>query len=168
MKTYIGIDPGLHGAIAALTYHDDDKRDLEIFDMPIHALLRGGKNKNEIDHYELARIFDELSKRNVMQIVVERVSSMPGQGVSSVFSFGKAYGHVLQAAAALYAPLETIPPSKWKAALDVPASKDGARARASALLPQFSHNWTRVKDDGRAEAALLARHARYIWKRSRQ
>jgi crossover junction endodeoxyribonuclease RuvC len=81
---------------------------------------------------------------------------MPGQGVSGVFAFGKAYGVVIGVLAAHGVPMTFVSPVKWKKALQVPASKDGARARASQLLPQAASEWPLVKDSGRAEAALIA------------
>ncbi|MGE5548417.1 MAG: hypothetical protein ACM33T_16045 [Solirubrobacterales bacterium] len=87
---------------------------------------------------------------------VEAVGAMPGQGVSSVFAFGKVFGLVLGILAANFIPHTLVPPQRWKRTLGVPADKDGARARASQLLPAHAGLWCRAKDDGRAEAALLA------------
>lgn len=156
MNYFIGIDPGLSGAIAR---YDPATNDLVIHDVPTHELKRNGKTKREIDLHAVARILDDLTKLPGGSILVEQVGSMPGQGVSSVFAFGKAYGVLLGVSAATFVPLDTVTPAVWKKAMGVTASKDGARARASSLLPQWSHYWTRAKDDGRAEAALIAVYA---------
>ena len=148
MTIVCGIDPGLSGAICLL----DTEGTFCINDMPVHALTRGGKNKRELDARRLATL---LSGR-FGHAFVEQVGSMPGQGVSSVFAFGKSYGIVLGILAAHGVPLTLVSPVKWKRALQVPASKDGARARASQLLPHAAGEWPLVKHAGRAEAALIA------------
>lgn len=149
----IGIDPGLSGAIAA---YDGDTNDLNVFDVPTHELVRNGKKKREVDLQSAARIIDDLAQPPGTVIWIEQVSSMPGQGVSSVFAFGKVYGILLGISASTFCPIQTVTPAVWKRAMGVTASKDGARARASALLPKHSGTWARAKDDGRAEAALIA------------
>lgn len=140
----LGIDPGLSGGFAKLD-HDGS---LYVFDMPTLMHLR----KREIDAAVLA---DYLSG-TADHAFVERAAAMPKQGVSSMFSFGRAYGTVIGILAAFNVPMTFVSPQKWKAALGVPKEKDGARARASQLLPGHSSNWLRSKDHGRAEAALIA------------
>ena len=144
----IGVDPGFKGAIAYYT-----PKSLHIADMPILTLERGGKTKNEIDAHALNKLFLPYKTASVF---VEAVNSMPGQGVSSVFAFGKGYGIILGILAANSISYTLVPPQRWKKALNVPAAKDGSRARASQLLPAYSDLWKRVKDDGRSEAALIA------------
>lgn len=156
MTYFIGIDPGLSGAIAR---YDPATNDLAVYDVPTHELKRNGKTKREVDLHSLARIMDDLTTLPDGSILIEQVGSMPGQGVSSVFAFGKVYGILLGVSAATFVPLDTVTPAVWKKVMGVTASKDGSRAKASSLLPQWSHYWARVKDDGRAEAALLAIYA---------
>ena len=156
MTYFIGIDPGLSGAIAR---YEPKTNDLIIHDVPTHELKRNGKAKREVDLHGLARIMDDLTKDTGGSILIEQVGSMPGQGVSSVFAFGKVYGILLGVSAATFVPLDTVTPAVWKKAMGVTASKDGSRAKASSLLPQWSHYWSRAKDDGRAEAALIAFYA---------
>jgi crossover junction endodeoxyribonuclease RuvC len=148
----LAVDPGLHGAIAL---YDGDR--LILRDMPIHALTRGGKAKHEIDLTELARLIDAANPDHdpIVHAFVEQIGPMPGQGVASMFAFGKGYGAILGILAAYFIPITLVTPLRWKKALQVPAAKDGARARASQLLPRHAGEWVRVKDDGRAEAALL-------------
>ena len=73
-----------------------------------------------------------------------------------MFKFGYVCGGLRGLVASHFIPVTYLTPKKWKGALGVPKAKDGARARASELLPGYSHLWQRVKDDGRAEAALIA------------
>jgi crossover junction endodeoxyribonuclease RuvC len=156
VSAFLGIDPGLSGAIAS---YDPATGDLVVHDIPTHTLKRNGKTKREIDLHATARIMDDLASSAGASITVEQVGAMPSQGVSSVFAFGKAYGALLALAASTFVPLHTVTPQVWKKALQVPSAKDGARARASALLPRHAGLWPRAKDDGRAEAALIALYA---------
>ena len=146
-----GVDPGLSGAIALIT----SERRLRVWDMPTLSLSRGGKNKREIDVYALANI---LRGERIDHAFIEQVGSMPGQGVSSVFAFGKAFGIVIGVVSALGIPVTFVAPVKWKRAQGVTADKDGARARASQLMPGGSSQWPLVKHDGRAESALIAHY----------
>lgn len=153
MTLFLGIDPGLSGALALL---DTDGGAITVRDVPTHELKRNGKTKREIDLHGLARLLDDMASGQGTRIVVEQVGSMPGQGVSSVFAFGKAYGILLGVAASTFCPIEFVTPQVWKRAMGVTASKDGSRAKASMLFPAYSGSWARVKDDGRAEAVLIA------------
>jgi crossover junction endodeoxyribonuclease RuvC len=146
-----GIDPGLSGAVALLDA--ETGLVIDVFDVPTLALSRGGKAKRELDAHALA---GALGRDRIGHAFVEFVGAMPGQGVSSVFAFGKAYGIAIGVLATLGVPMSYVAPVAWKRALQVPAAKDGARARASQLLPAAAGHWQRVKDDGRAEAALIA------------
>jgi crossover junction endodeoxyribonuclease RuvC len=148
-----GIDPGLSGAVALLDAETGAV--IDIFDMPTLALSRGGKSKRELDAHALA---GALGRDRIGHAFVELVGAMPGQGVSGVFAFGKAYGIAIGVLATLGVPMSFVAPAAWKRALQVPAAKDGARARASQLMPAAAHHWLLVKHDGRAEAALIAYH----------
>jgi crossover junction endodeoxyribonuclease RuvC len=144
--TICGIDPGLSGAIAIF-------EPFEVYDMPTHLLTRGKKSKREIDVAGLSAI---LGGRGLSHAFIEQVGAMPGQGVSGVFAFGKAYGIVIGVLTALGVAITFVPPQRWKKVLGVPKAKDGARARASQLMPQAAGNWPLVRHDGRAEASLIA------------
>lgn len=145
----LGIDPGFGGALAWL----DLGGGLKIEDMPVLTVERNGKAKREID---LAALVALIENHRPAFAVVEHVGAMPGQGVSSMFAFGKGFGAILGVLAALRVPVELVRPDAWKKAARVPAGKDGARLRASQLLPAHGGHWRRAKDDGRAEAAMLA------------
>jgi crossover junction endodeoxyribonuclease RuvC len=147
----VGIDPGLSGALFFL---DPSRLSAgEAVDLPIHVLTRGGKKKRELDIVGLIGI---LTAHQVDHAFVERVGAMPGQGVSSTFALGKCCGVILGVIAAHTIPLTLVAPAVWKRALGVPKAKDGARARASQLLPEAAAQWRLQKHDGRAEAALIA------------
>ena len=146
----LGIDPGLNGALA---FYDPQHDELEILDMP--TLKAGTGGKRIVDEDVLAREID-CRFDFVTHAFLESVGAMPGQGVTSMFSFGVSFGLLKGVLAANFIPRTLVRPAEWKKALRVPAAKDGARARASQLLPKHSGKWVRVKDDGRAESALLA------------
>ena len=146
----MGADPGLSGALAFL---DTDSGDLEILDMP--TLKAGTGGKRIIDLATLAREIDARSDY-VRHAFVEAVSTRPGEGAVGAFSFGQGFGALCGIIVANFIPRTFVRPAVWKKALGVPAAKDAARDRASQLLPQHAAQWARVKDDGRAEAALIA------------
>ena len=151
-----GIDPGLSGAIAIVhasanmvTLHD-------VIDMPVVEVERNGKMKREVSAAGLAELF--LVRRHYLEsfAYVERVGAMPGQGVSSVFSFGRSTGIIEGVLAALKIPVTIVTPQSWQKTMAVRGGKDGSRARAMELLPREARMFARVKDDGRADAALIA------------
>jgi crossover junction endodeoxyribonuclease RuvC len=146
----LGIDPGLRGALALL---DLDKGTLEVEDVP--TIEAGTGSKRVLDEYKLAWWVDNKAK-SISEALIERVSAMPGQGVVSMFSFGTTYGLLRGIVAANFIPTRLVTPNAWKSSLSVPAAKDGARARASQLFPRYAPLWARAKDDGRAEAAMIA------------
>ena len=160
--TIIGIDLGLDGAIAFLIVdgqsHDDPQRNrmLEIHDMPTLEIVRGKRRKRELDLAALTRIIDERQLFQAAEVWMEKTGAMPGQGVTSMFSFGRSTGQVEGVLAALQMPVNYVHPRTWKKALGVPAGKDAARLRASQLLPAYAHLWPLKKHHGRADAALIA------------
>lgn len=145
----LGIDPGVSGALAFLTPHG-----VIIEDIPILKTKKGAKTQTSIDAYTLARIIDS---KKITHCYIESVHAMPGQGVSSCFNFGKSLGIIIGVIAANFIPMTLVTPQEWKKALRVPADKDGARARATELMPRYGGQlWPLKKHDGRAEAALIA------------
>ena len=146
-KIYVGIDPGISGAIAIL-WPDDEK--LHIFDMPVFEIKVGKSIKREVDPVNLSCI---LSCTLAKMTYLEKVGAMPGQGVTSMFNFGRSYGVVQGVLAALQLPVMLIRPATWKKLLSVSKGKDAARKRASELMPAHSHPWPLKTHDVRAEAA---------------
>jgi crossover junction endodeoxyribonuclease RuvC len=147
---FCGIDPGLSGAIAIF---DRDRGTLAIEDMPVFEIKRNNKKKREVMPVMLANI---LRDTGIDKAFVERVGAMPGQGVSSMFSFGRSLGVIEGVLATLRIPVTMEPPRTWQKALNVRDGKDGARARAVEIFPKYARFFARAKDDGRADAALMA------------
>lgn len=143
----IGIDPGQKGAIALLTPSNQiaAMRDMPTLDNRISAPL-------------LADILTPLQP-HVDICIIEDVHAMPKQGVTSSFNFGRGLGVLEGVALGAGIPVRYVTPAKWKKALGLTADKDASRRRACELWPGQSAMFARVKDDGRAEAALIA----YWW-----
>lgn len=148
----IGVDCGQTGAIAAY----DGQRITGIEDMPTMSRLHG--KGMQVDPYELASLILELCAGRNATAVIEAVSAMPGQGVSSMFRFGESVGVVLGVLGALQMPVRWVTPGRWKKAAGIVGKdKDAARSLAIQLHPEVADMLTRKKDCGRADAALIAR-----------
>lgn len=160
MTIIIGIDPGLSGAIVI-----DNDGEIEVLDMPTVEVMRSNKKKRELNLAALSTILYGVSQRiGNVRAFVEQVGAMPGQGTSSMFSFGKSYGATLGILAAFEIPVTHVTPQRWQKALQVRGGKDGSRLRASELMPSAAHFWPLVKHDGRAEAALIGYYGKMTLK----
>jgi len=150
----LGIDPGATGALA---FYDPACGLLTILDMPTVEIKRG---KRMVKHVDAGLVADTVSIMLDKPTVafIEKVGAMPGQGVSSMFAFGRAVGVVEGALAGLNVPMTFVPPTVWVRQLGVVGGKDGSRKRAIELFPKYAKLFARVKDDGRADAALIARY----------
>ena len=152
----IGIDPGLSGGIAIL----DDLKICDIFDMPI--MSEGKKNKNQLNSAQLVNILNKhvLKKENTF-VIVEQVSAMPGQGVTSMFNFGQTFGSIKGICAALGLPIFYVRPAKWKKHFElINSSKDASRTKVIEMYPSISSRLTKKKDVNKADAILIARYFR--------
>ena len=148
----IGIDPGLSGGIAVL----DDLKIYDIFDMPI--MSEGKKNKNQLNSAQLVNIINEhVLKNEDTFVIVEQVSAMPGQGVTSMFNFGQSFGILKGICNAMQLPMYFVRPTKWKKYFNLLNSeKDASRTRAIEIFPYFSSQLSRKKDSNKADAILIA------------
>ena len=154
MTIFIGIDPGASGAIS---FFNPSLGELRIMDMPIVEVSRGNKTKKEISPAILvSMIRAELSDQSKYIVTLEKVGAMPGQGVSSMFQFGRGVGMIEGVCAGLQLPISYVTPQAWQKAVGMRAGKDGARERAMQLFPAYAHLFARKKDDGRADAALIS------------
>ena len=146
----LAVDPGASGALAFL---DLAAGKLEILDMPTVEVKRGAKNKTEISPQMLAAL---IRGRAPLVAVLERVGAMPGQGTASMFQFGRGVGMLEGTLAALQIPTEYVAPLVWQKAVGSRDGKDGNRQRAAELFPAYAGLFARKKDNGRADAALMA------------
>ncbi len=156
---FIGIDPGASGAVAVFSPGGKNSDEiLDIVDMPAFAIKRGTREVRHVDPAGLARIL-AMHAGAITYACIEKVGAMPGQGTASMFAFGRAAGVIEGALAALQMRYDLVAPQVWQRAMRVVGGKDGARQRASQLFPRQAGLFARVKDDGRADAALLAYYA---------
>ena len=140
-----GIDVGINGA---LTMFDVENGVLDIHDMPI--VERNGKKV--VSGHLVANIL----RTNHGIVWIERVGARPGQGVSSMFSFGRSAGIVEGVAVALDMPINLVTPQAWQRKCLVQSGKDASRSRAMEVFPAYSQSFARKSDDGRADSALIA------------
>ena len=150
----IGIDPGISGSICFL----DNGKILDVIEMPI--MTDGKKNKKQING---SQVYNEISERikqfekNQIRVVIEHVSAMPGQGVTSMFNFGQSFGILKGICTAMQLPMYFVRPAKWKKYFNLLNSeKDASRTRAIEIFPYFSSQLSRKKDSNKADAILIA------------
>jgi crossover junction endodeoxyribonuclease RuvC len=149
----MGIDPGLTGAVATIKL--DPPTIMVINDIPVLA----GQTKKHICPYMLSSIIRRhtraLGPYHISLFVLEDVHSMPNQGVASMFKFGRTKGVIEGVLAGLSHKITLISPQSWKKQLALTKDKNASRAMATKIFGTNEY-WQRVKDDGRAEAALIA------------
>lgn len=141
-----GIDPGVSGAIAWIA---EDR--VMVADMPV-VEVRG---KRVIDAGKVTRILRGLPAKPDM-VVLEHVQGVQGSGATSAFAFGRGFGLIEGVVAAIGLPLTLVRPQTWTKALGVSRDKGYHRIAAASLFPSHANLFERVKDDGRADAVLLA------------
>jgi len=150
----IGIDPGISGSICFF----QDGEILDVIEMP--TMTEGKKNKKQVNG---SQIFNEISERikkidkKNIKVVIEHVSAMPGQGVTSMFNFGQSFGILKGICSAMRLPMYFVRPIKWKKYFNlINSEKDASRTRAIEIFPYFSPKLSRKKDSNKADAILIA------------
>ena len=150
----IGIDPGVSGSICFFK----DGKILDVIEMPI--MNEGKKNKKQVNG---AQIYNEIFKRidNTSgartRVVIEHVTAMPGQGVTSMFNFGQSFGILKGVCSAMRLPMFFVRPAKWKKYYNlINSEKDASRTRAIEIFPNFSSQLSKKKDSNKADAILIA------------
>ncbi len=158
----IGIDPGISGSICFL----EDGIIKDVLEMP--TMTEGKKNKKQVNG---SQIFNEISlriktyeKKNI-KVVIEQVSAMPGQGVTSMFNFGQSFGILKGICSAMQLPIYFVRPAKWKKYFNlINSEKDASRTRAIEIFPYFSSNLSKKKDSNKADAILIASYFHETYK----
>jgi crossover junction endodeoxyribonuclease RuvC len=150
----IGIDPGISGSICFF----QDGKIIDVVEMP--TMTEGKKNKKQVNG---SQIFNEISNRirkldkKDIRVIIEQVSAMPGQGVTSMFNFGQSFGILKGICSAMQLPVYFVRPAKWKKYFNlINSEKDASRTRAIEIFPYFSGNLSRKKDSNKADAILIA------------
>lgn len=165
----VGIDPGLHGAIACYDHTQNAVIDARI--IPTVTQNRNGKPRKILDIANLLDVVRQVANTYPhVDVWLERVGAhrMHGraQGGSSMFSFGETNGAIKTALLAAGLPFNLVTPGSWKKALGLSQDKDEALTKATELMSSSALHWTpkrlvRTKQDciGVAEAALIAFYA---------
>ena len=151
----IGIDPGISGSICFL----QDGKILDVIEMP--TMTEGKKNKKQVNgsqiYNEICKRINEIEKQEI-RIVIEQVSAMPGQGVTSMFNFGQSFGVLKGICAALKIPVHFVRPAKWKKHFNlINSEKDASRTKVIEAFPYISSQLSKKKDGNKADAILIAR-----------
>jgi len=150
----IGIDPGISGAICFM----ENGKLIDVIEMP--SMAEGKKNKKQVNG---SQIFNEISlrikdfKKEDIKIIIEQVSAMPGQGVTSMFNFGQSFGILKGICSAMHLSMYFVRPAKWKKYFNlIKSEKDASRTKAIEIFPYFSANLSKKKDGNKADAILIA------------
>ena len=150
----IGIDPGISGALCFMEHG----KIIDVIDMP--SMADGKKNKKQVNG---SQVFNEISRYikdknpNDVKVIIEHVSAMPGQGVTSMFNFGQSFGILKGICSAMHLPVYYVRPAKWKKYFNlINSEKDASRTRAIEIFPYFSLNLSKKKDANKADAILIA------------
>jgi crossover junction endodeoxyribonuclease RuvC len=150
----IGIDPGISGSICFF----EDGKILDVVEMP--TMTEGKKNKKQVNG---SQIYNEIEKRihkiekQDIRVIIEHVSAMPGQGVTSMFNFGQSFGILKGICSAMQLPMYFVRPAKWKKYFGlINSEKDASRTRAIEMFPYFSSQLSKKKDSNKADAILIA------------
>jgi crossover junction endodeoxyribonuclease RuvC len=150
----IGIDPGITGSICFF----EDGKIIDVVEMP--NMAEGKKNKKQVNgaqiYYEISLRIKHLKKEEI-KVVIEQVSAMPGQGVTSMFNFGQSFGILKGICSAMQLPMYFVRPVKWKKYFNlINSEKDASRTKAIEVFPYFSSELSRKKDSNKADAILIA------------
>ena len=150
----IGIDPGITGSLCFF----EDGKIIDVVEMP--NMTEGKKNKKQVNG---SQIFNEISEKIIkfekkdIKVVIEQVSAMPGQGVTSMFNFGQSFGILKGICSAMQLPMYFVRPAKWKKYFNlINSEKDASRTKAIEVFPYFSSQLSRKKDSNKADAILIA------------
>ena len=150
----IGIDPGITGSICFF----EDGKILDVIEMP--TMTEGKKNKRQINgpqvYNEISKRIKKIDKKDI-RVIIEQVSAMPGQGVTSMFNFGQSYGILKGISSAMQLSMYLIRPAKWKKYYNlINSEKDASRTKAIEIFPYYSSNLSKKKDVNKADAILIA------------
>jgi len=150
----IGIDPGISGSICFL----QDGKIVDVVEMP--TMTEGKKNKKQVNGSQIVNEISEKIKeldKSEIKVVIEQVSAMPGQGVTSMFNFGQSFGILKGICSSMQLPMYFVRPAKWKKYFNlINSEKDASRTRAIEIFPYFSKQLSRKKDSNKADAILIA------------
>ena len=150
----IGVDPGISGAICFF----ENGRIIDVIDMP--SMAEGKQNKRQVNG---SQIYNEIKNRTAniekkhICVVIEHVSAMPGQGVTSMFNFGQSFGVLKGICSAMQLPMYFVRPAKWKKYFNlIKTQKEASRTKVIEIFPEISTKLSKKKDTNKADAILIA------------
>ena len=150
----VGIDPGITGSICFF----EDGKIIDLIEMP--NMADGKKKKRQVNgaqiYNEILLRTKDINKKNI-KVVIEQVSAMPGQGVTSMFNFGQSFGVLKGICSAMQLSMYFVRPAKWKKFHNlINSEKDASRTKAIEIFPYISTQLSKKKDVNKADAALIA------------
>ena len=139
----IGIDPGITGSICFF----QDGKIVDVIEMP--NMPEGKKNKKQVNgaqiYYEISSRIKDIKKEDI-KVIIEQVSAMPGQGVTSMFNFGQSFGILKGICSAMQLPMYFVRPAKWKKYFNlINSEKDASRTKAIEVFPYFHQRYQEKK-----------------------
>ena len=152
----VGIDPGISGALCFFS----NGNVIDVIDMP--TMAEGKKSKKQVNgrqiFNEILNIKNKFAGHKI-NVVVEQVSAMPGQGVTSMFNFGQSFGVIKGICSAMELPIFYVRPAKWKKYFNlINAEKDASRTKVIEMFPKISQKLSKKKDNNKADAILIAKY----------
>ena len=150
----IGIDPWISGSICLF----EDGKILDVLEMP--TMTEGKKNKKQVNgsqiYNEILKRIKHIDKKDI-KVIIEQVSAMPGQGVTSMFNFGQSFGVLKGICSGMQLSMYFVRPAKWKKYFNlINSEKDASRTRAIEIFPYFSPQLSKKKDSNKSDAILIA------------
>ena len=150
----IGIDPGISGSLCFF----EDGKIVDVIEMPVMA--EGKKNKRQVNgaqtYNEIFNRTKNIEKKNI-KVIIEQVSAMPGQGVTSMFNFGQSFGVLKGICSAMQLSVYFVRPAKWKKYFNlINSEKDASRTKAIEVFPYISQQLSKKKDANKADAILIS------------
>ncbi len=150
----IGIDPGISGSLCFFK----DGKIVDVIEMPVMA--EGKKNKRQVNgaqiYNEIFNRTKDIEKKNI-KVIIEQVSAMPGQGVTSMFNFGQSFGVLKGICSAMQLSVYFVRPAKWKKYFNlINSEKDASRTKAIEVFPYISQQLSKKKDANKADAILIS------------
>lgn len=164
---FIGIDPGLNGAVAYIDDTDERTGFIKTHSAPTLTRKKGKGSKCEYNVALMAELLREIDNKSIHTFcTIEAVHAMPGQGVTSMFSMGYGFGLWVGILTSLKISFQFVTPQAWKRTMldGTGKDKEASRLRAIQFFPRAADQLSLKKDEGKAEALLIAEYGRRLYR----
>jgi Holliday junction resolvasome RuvABC endonuclease subunit len=146
---FLGVDPGIHGALALIEIREDGPHVVDAIDIP--TIGAGAKERVNVHAMQ-----EWVLRHRPFRAFIERAQALPKQGASSGYKYGRSVGALEATIALCNVPFEIVEPSMWKHALRLKGKdKEGSRQKALQMFPRAAHLLTLKRHHQRAEAMLI-------------